>query len=99
LQAQGVDFLIDLAGRADISWHHGGEMASQLETYTAETGYRFTHVQHDLTQYAPHTADQLQELQRVLADVLMVSHVVYLHSHYSTGQAAIAAAAYPVGQR
>jgi len=98
LQAQGVDFLIDLAGPLDIPWHHGGQMAAHLETFAAETGYRFTHVQHNWTQYTPPSAAQLQELRRVLADTLTTGHTVYLHSYRGTGRAAMAAAAYLVGQ-
>jgi len=98
LQTQGVDFLLDLAGPVDIPWHHGGELAAHLETYAVETGYRFNYAQHPWTQYATPSIGQLLEMSRTLAAALADGHNVYLHSYRGTGRAAIAAAAYLVGQ-
>ena len=98
LQTQGVDFLLDLAGPVDIPWHHGGGMAAHLETFAAETGYRFTYAQHPWTQYATPSIGQLLEMRRTLAAALADGHNVYLHSYRGTGRTAIAAAAYLVGQ-
>lgn len=98
LQSQGVDFLLDLVGPVEVPWNGGGDTAVHLGKYAAESQVAFIHKEVIWPQYDTPTRDQLQRMLHTLTVALAEGHPVYLYSYRGTGRAALAAAAYLVGQ-
>ena len=98
LYDQGVDLLLDLAGRVKFNWHHGGDTAAHLDSYAAEKQFRFSRVMQPWTQYETPTLDQIHHLLETTTAALAAGRTVYLYSYRGTGRAALAAAAVLVAQ-